>query len=191
MIGPRQYGPLGLSSLKALALLFALFFTAAAASATCPSVHASGGGGHSWYELDVDSSCLSNNGGFSTTILSCPASGYSADAFGSSASWSFVVPSGYTWYSNWSVTAFVDFDSPTHTIYDSLYATVSVIHNGTSTNYSLFHLQGNSATSQSCARYDKSITATTGDTITISYSGSSAADGGTMKATVPVVFSSN
>lgn len=191
MTRPRQYGSMGLSSWKALALLLALLFTAAEASATCPSVRAQSAGGRFWYELDVDSSCLSNNGGFSTTTLSCPGSGYSADAFGSSASWSFVVPSGYSWYSNWSVTAFVDFDSPTHTIYDALYATVSVIHNGTYTNYSLFHLQGNSATSQTCARYDKSITVTTGDTIIISYSGSSAGDGGTMKATTPVVFSSN
>jgi hypothetical protein len=193
MTRPRQYGQRGLSSLKALALAFALLFTAAEASANdCPIISTAKVGPAGAYRLDVDSTCLTSEG-VSTTTLSCAAMpGYSFDVLARSHTiWSFVVPP-YTWYSHWAATAYVDFDSPTHTIYDALYGYIRVLHYDgttyTNTVYTFFHLQGNSATSNSCVRYDKSINVTAGDTITVEFDGYSAFDGGTIKASVPIIW---
>ena len=172
------------------ACLIALF-TAANASAACPTIYFQNCCGTYWYKFDLDSSCLTVNNASSATLWSCGVSGYDFGTGYGDATWTFTVPqndANYTRLSNWDVAIFVDFDSPQQTFYDSIQASVTVTHNGSPVTTTIVSLYGSSASTQACTRYDASFSATNGDTISIRYSTVKWGTGATVRASVPTVF---
>ncbi len=155
----------------------ALFILAGtAAHASCPTITPhSCCGMPTYYQFDVDSTCLSSYGASSTSVSWCYpmyVSGYSyAMGFDNYTTWSFTVPAdgnGYAIQANWSASTMVTFSSPTSSTYDGIRGYVSVTHNGTLTTYNWFYLYGNTSGSQYCSNQNVSFSATTGDTITLS-----------------------
>jgi hypothetical protein len=183
-------------SLKLTVVSLVVLLSALPASASCPSIWLQACCGTSWYEFDIDNSCLDSSG-VSTTNLSCGA-GYE-HGFGSRnfTTWTYTIPadgttinSGNTFYKRqyWSVTVFVDFSSPTQSFNDNVTGTLTVTHNGTNTWYTIFSFYGSSAASQSCTRQDVSFSATNGDIITITISSTKFNSNAVIKATLPIVF---
>lgn len=177
--------------------LFFLLFTTASAFATCPTIASHTCCGVSWYEFDVDSSCLSSSG-VSGATLSCSMGGYEYNTgLYDSASWSFTVPADNTSISNggtyglrssWTASVWVDFNSPTSSFYDNINGTLTVTHGGSNTNYGIFSFYGNYSSSQSCSRQDVAFSATNGDTITVTISATRGDSAATIKATEPIIF---
>jgi len=180
------------------ALLAAILIFATNAEASCPSIYQVSCCGNSWYEFDVDTTCVSTSGVSSTTLSACssnPAYKYNPGV-GNSATWSFVIPAdgtpingGSTYYrmAHWSVSVYVDFNSPTHSNWDNLSGTLQVYHNGSYTNYTIFNFNGAVSLSQSCTRKDVSFSAVNGDTIIVYITGGGDSSA-TVKATYPTVF---
>jgi hypothetical protein len=175
----------------ALTVLFA-----AHASASCPSISHQSSGPFDWYVFDVDSSCATVNYATPATLWSCGLSAYEFGTGYQDVTWSYTIPADgttinngtYNHYPNWSATVFIDFYSPQQTIYDSIYATLTVTHNGSDTTYSIASLQGNSASSQTCGRFDVGFSAVNGDTITLKYTTSKWGTGSTIRGSLPQVF---
>lgn len=179
------------------AVVLTLILCSVQAQASCPSIWLHSCCGTSWYEFDVDSSCLDSSG-VSTTTLSCSIAGYD-HGFGSRnyTTWTYTIPAdgtpinaNQTYYKlpNWAASVWVDFSSPNQSYYDNMTGTVTVTHNGVNTWYTIFSFSGNVSSSQSCARQDVTFSATNGDTITITISSTKFNSNAVIKASLPVVF---
>ena len=184
------------STIVSLAVVLSV---AGTAQASCPSIWLQACCGTIWYEFDVDSSCL-DSAGVSATTLSCSVSGYE-HGFGSRnyTTWTYTIPAngttinnGYTYsrLPNWSVTVFVDFNSPNQSANDNVTGTLTVTHNGVNTWYNIFSFYGNTSSSQSCTRQDASFSATNGDTVTITIYSTKFNSNATIRASLPFVFNS-
>jgi len=156
-----------------LAVSFAALFIMAGttAHATCPTV-TTYSSSTTWYQLAVDSSCLTSSGVSPVSVSWCYpmyVSGYSYGmGWDNNTTWSFTVPdNAYGWKANWSVSSQVTFSSPTSSAYDNIRGYVYVTHNGYTSSYSWFYLYGAGSTAQYCYNQSASFSATTGDTITL------------------------
>lgn len=184
----------------AAAILAVLLLLIPNADASCPVIHQVSCCGSSWYQFDVNSTCVTTSGVSSTTLASCssyPAYKYNPGV-GDSASWSFVVPAdgtpiagGNTYWrlAHWSVEVYVDFASPTHSNWDNLSGTLQVYHNGFTT-YSIFNFNGAISSSQNCSMQSVNFSAVNGDTITITITGGGDSSA-TVKAVYPIIFNTN
>ncbi len=160
-----------------LAVSFAVLFITAgtAAHASCPTITPhSCCGWPTWYQFDVDSSCLDSYGASAVSVSWCYpmyVAGYTYGmGYDNHTTWSFTVPSdsgSYTRQANWSASTQVTFSSPTSSPYDNIRGYVSVTHNGYTTYYNWFYLYGGGSSSQYCSSQNVSFSATTGDTITL------------------------
>jgi len=153
-----------------------LVLIAPGAHASCPTITPhSCCGLPTWYQFDVDSTCLDSYGVATTSVTWCYpmyVAGYTYDmGFDNHTIWSFTVPAdgnGYVRQSTWSATTYVTFSSPTSSTYDGIRGYVSVVHNGSLTGYNWFYLYGNTSSSQYCSPQSVSFSAATGDTVTLS-----------------------
>ena len=121
-----------------------------------------------WYEYTWDTSCAGTTGSVSPATLWC----YSTPAkqFGtgsSSVTYSHTLTSTDPVQPSWSVDLrYVEWSDPNNSIYNTLSATVSITHNGSTTSQTFYSING--TTSQSCALSSyATFSATTGDTITV------------------------
>ncbi len=178
-------------------LLTALVIEAGTALASCPDIWLQACCGTSWYEFDVDSSCLDSSGVTATTN-SCSVSAYD-HGFGSRnfTTWTYTIPANGTTINRgdtfnirptWSATVWVDFSSPNQSYYDNVTGTLVVTHNGVNTWYTIFSFYGSSSSSQSCTRQDVNFSATNGDTITITISSTKFNSNAVIKPSIPFVF---
>jgi hypothetical protein len=158
-----------------LAVSFAALFILAgtAAHATCPTItpHQCCGW-PTWYQFDVDSTCLTSSGVTPVSVSWCYpmyVSGYSYGmGFDNNTTWTFTVPAdgnGYTRQANWSASTQVTFSSPTSSAYDAIRGYVFVTHNGYTTTYYWFNFYGAGSSTQYCYGQNVTFSATAGDTV--------------------------
>ncbi len=160
-----------------LAVSFAALFILAgtAAHASCPTITPlSCCGLPTWYQFDVDSTCLASSGVSPVSVSWCYpmyVAGYTYGmGFDNYTTWSFTVPADsgdYTRRANWNASTQVTFSSPNSDTYDGIRGYVCVTHNGTPTYYNWFYLYGNTSSTQYCSNQNVSFSATNGDTITL------------------------
>jgi hypothetical protein len=149
--------------------------------------------GTSWYQYDWPNSCAGTGGsGVSTATLSCYSlGGHQFTGSSGSVSYQHTVQSTdpVTNYNNWQVSAYFDFDDPSNSQYNTLTATVSVTHNGSTTSYTFLNWSGASG-DLSCGRYGYYyFTAVVGDTITVTYNATNFNNPNTViKASTPTLF---
>jgi len=178
-----------------VALSFVAFPTAAQAS--CPNITGPYFlGSYYWYEYSFSTSCAGTSGsGVSTSALSC----YSDPAYqftGSSGTvtYSYVVGANDPIINSahWEVSLFVDFNDPSSSPYNTLNASVSVTHNGSTTSHTIVSQNGTQG-SLSCARYDYwFFSAVANDTITVTITGTNFNGGSTIiKAGTPLISNEN
>jgi hypothetical protein len=188
----------GRKAAVAVSLTVLFMLIAASAKASCPTIVPQACCGVTWYEFDVDSSCLSSYGAYSAYVSSCwPASisGYTYDmGFDNYTVWSFTVPANDTNYvrkAAWSARTIVTFNSPTSSAYDGIRGYVGVTHNNVETLYTWFYLYGNTSSSQSCAAQEVTFSATNGDTITLYIKNTRWDSSAVTEASTPVVFNTD
>jgi hypothetical protein len=139
-----------------------------------------------WYTFSyATTSCASTSGSVSSTTLSC----YSWPAYQNtgtgSADYTMVVPTGLGG-SGWSVSHFVDMNSTSHS--DWLYATVMVIHNGTTTYSNTYFSHYGDQGSLSCqGEGSGNFSAADGDTIFVELGGVNTTSS-TMAQGTPQIF---
>jgi len=124
--------------------------------------------GTSWYEYRQDTTCAGRTGNVSYTNLWCyntPALQFGTGS--SSATYSFVIGPSDPVSSNMTVDLrYVEWSDPNASIYNTLSATVSVTHNGSTSSQTFYSING--TTSQSCSLSSyATFSATNGDTITV------------------------
>jgi len=172
-------------------LALAVTFAVPNAFAGCPTItgpHAVGGA--EWFQYDFDTNCASTSGNVSSTTLSCystPAYSFnyqSGGPFGGTVSYSFTAD---VTSSVWEADIFYDFDDPNVNWYNYLLATVTVTHNGSSSQYYIVIHHGTNG-SASCDRPYVNFSAQSGDTITIDITGSNYYSNTSMKASAPTLF---
>jgi hypothetical protein len=131
-------------------------------------------------------SCASTSGSLTSTTLSCyswPAYQFTGTGY---ADYTMVVPSGLGG-SHWSVKHFVDMNSTSHS--DWLYATVMVIHNGTTTYSTTYFSHNGDQGALSCAAEGSGFfSAADGDTIVVETGGVNATSS-TLAQGTPQIFS--
>jgi hypothetical protein len=121
-----------------------------------------------WYLYEMDPTCAGTTGNVTPTNMWCyndPALQFGTGS--SSATYSFVVGPNEPAYSRWSVDLrYVEWSDPNASIYNTLSATVSVTHNGSTTSQTFYNINGTVA--KSCARSSAAtFYATNGDTVTV------------------------
>jgi hypothetical protein len=124
--------------------------------------------GLTWYDYTPDTSCAGTSGNVSPATLWC----YSTPAkqFGSGSSsvtYSFTIGQNDPVLNSWSVDLrYVEWSDPNASIYNTLSATVSVTHNGSTSSQTFYSINGQ--TTQSCALSSyATFSATHGDTIAV------------------------
>jgi hypothetical protein len=148
-------------------------------------------GPYSWYEYRFALSCAGTTGSVGTSTLSC--FGDPAHTFTGSGTvqYSYTVSAGdpYINYTKWQVAQFFDFNDPSNSNTNTLNASVSVTHNGSTTSYTILNYNG-SIGDLSCARYDYFyFTAVAGDTITVTVTATNFNSPNTViKAGSPILF---
>ncbi|HEX7680692.1 MAG TPA: hypothetical protein VF713_21335 [Thermoanaerobaculia bacterium] len=178
-----------------LAFSFATLFILAgtAANASCPTITPySCCGLPFWYGFAVDSSCLDSYGVSPVYSVSwCYPMYWAGYTYGTGYTlWTFTVPANsdnYVRQPSWSVSTPVTFSSPTSSVFDNIQGYVMVMHNGSTTVYNWFSLDGNTSSSQYCSTQNGSFSATTGDTITLYIQNSRWDSNAVMEAGTPVV----
>jgi hypothetical protein len=156
--------------MKSVTALFvaALMLLAPAAFAGCPTIT----GPYClfagcWYQYEQDTTCAGTSGNVSNTTMWCnniPALQFGTGS--SSATYSFTVGANDP-IGNFEVDLrYVEWSDPNSSIYNTLTATVSVTHNGSTTSQTFYSLNGTD--SKSCQLSDTGFfSATNGDTITV------------------------
>ena len=126
--------------------------------------------GTSWYDYTFDTTCAGTTGNVTSATLWC----YSTPAkqFGtgsSSATYSFTIGANDPILNanNWQVDLrYVEWSDPNSSIYNTLSATVSVTHNGSTTSNTFFSINGTNT--ESCALSSYAVfSAVAGDSITV------------------------
>lgn len=150
------------------ALVFVLAVFPLTAYAGCPTiVGPTACCGRYWYYYNFDTSCAGTSGNVSTTNMWC----YSTPAhqFGtgtSTVTYSYTIGSSDPVLTTWAAELrYVEWSDPNNSIYNTLVATVSVTHNGSTTSNTFLSING--TTSRSCSLESGGFSATTGDTITV------------------------
>lgn len=178
--------------MKSVTALFvvAVMLFAPAAFAACPNIN----GPYCmfagcWYEYTQDTSCAGTTGNVSSTTLWCyntPALQFGTGS--SSATYSFTLGPSDPVGTSWDVDLrYVEWSDPNASIYNTLTATVSVTHNGSTTSQTFYSING--TVSKSCALSNyATFNATTGDTITVTINTTIYNSNVTAKVGTPYIF---
>jgi hypothetical protein len=143
-----------------------------------------------WYMYEQDTTCAGTTGNVSNTTLWCydtPAKQFGTGS--SSATYSFTLgPNDPINNNNWNVDLrYVEWSDPNSSIYNTLTATVSVTHNGSTTSQTFYSINGTQT--KSCALSDyATFNATNGDTITVTINTTIYNSNVTAKVGAPVIF---
>lgn len=142
-----------------------------------------------WYQYEQDPSCAGTTGNVSSTTLWCyntPALQFGTGS--SSATYSFTLgpndPVGNTFDVD---LRYVEWYDPNSSIYNTLSATVSVTHNGSTSSQTFYSINGTVSKSCQLSNYG-TFTATTGDTITVTINTNIFNSNVTAKIGAPLIF---
>ncbi|HET7435865.1 MAG TPA: hypothetical protein VFN10_14250 [Thermoanaerobaculia bacterium] len=182
--------------MKAIAAVLALVLVVVpSAFAGCPTI--SGPYiccGTAWYQYSWSTSCAGTTGNVSNATMWC----YStpAKAFGtgsSSATYSYTIGSSDPIANHWSADLrYVEWSDPNGSASNTLSATLSVTHNGSTTSRTLFSVNGQS--SKSCSLEGTGATnfdAAVGDTVTITINASIVNSNVTAQVGAPTLYTVN
>ena len=141
-----------------------------------------------WYQYEQAPSCAGTSGNVSPTTLWCfntPALSFGTGS--SSATYSFVIgandPAG-----NMDVDLrYVEWYDPNNSIYNTLTATVSVTHNGSTTSQQFYSINGTTSKSCQLSNY-ASFSAQAGDTVTVTINTTIFNSNVTAKIGAPLIF---
>jgi hypothetical protein len=180
-----------MKSVYAVLLAAVMLFAAPTAFAGCPSIT----GPYClflgcWYQYEQDTTCAGTTGNVSYTNLWCyntPALQFGTGS--SSATYSFTIgPNDPINNNSWEVDLrYVEWSDPNQSIYNTLSATVSVTHNGSTTSHTFYSINGTDT--QSCALSSYSpFNATNGDTITVTINTTIYNSNVTAQVGAPLIF---
>jgi|ERR1041385_917803 hypothetical protein len=183
------------STLAVVAIALVIFPVNAFAS--CPDITYGACCGIAWYEYRFTTACAGTSGSVSTTtLLSCsypltPPDGYQFTGSGTvTYSYTLGASDPILNSAHWSAGLIVEFSDPNNSPYNTLNATISVTHNGSTTTNTIVSHDGTQGT-LSCSRYDYYyFSAVAGDTLTVTITGTNFNSGSTtIKAGEPFLFS--
>jgi hypothetical protein len=152
--------------------------------------------GNFYYTYVFDTSCAGTSGNVSATTMYCdfynstPAKQFGTGS--SSATYSFIVGASdpIVDSNNWEVDLrYVEWSDPNASMYNTLSATLSVTHNGSTTSNTFYSING--TTSQNCALSSyASFSAVAGDTITVTVNTTIYNSNVTAQVAAPILFNS-
>jgi hypothetical protein len=164
-----------MKSVIAVAVI-ALLLTPVNAYAACPNItgpYICCGSGY-WHEYEWDASCAGTSGSVGSGTLSCfnsPSKTFTGASGTVTYSYTIGASDPINNSNKWSVGLFLDFDDSTDSQYNTITASVSVTHNGSTTSNTIKTHNGTQG-DLGCNRYDYwYFTAVPGDTITVTITG--------------------
>jgi hypothetical protein len=179
------------------AFVIALVLLPGSAYASCPNITYGACCGVAWYEYSFALTCAGTSGSIAPTTLSCsypltPPPAYQFNGTSATVTYSYTIGANDPMMNpaHWSAGLLIDLDDPSASQYNTLNATVSVTHNGSTTSNTIVSRNGTQGT-VSCTRYDYYyFTAVAGDTITVTITGTNFNSGSTkIRASEPFLFS--
>jgi hypothetical protein len=180
--------------MKPITAIFAIILTAALSNnayAICPSIQTGYCCGTYWYQYDFAAGCAGTSGSVSTSTLSCGSTPAYQFTGSGTVSYAYTVGANDPIINSarWSAGLLVDFDDPNNSPYNTLNASVSVTHNGSTTSYAILAwdgLTGDTACDRDDYRY---FSAVAGDTITVTITATNFNNGSTtIRAAAPFLF---
>lgn len=180
--------------MKPITAISAFIFTAALsmnAYAICPTTQAGYCCGTYWYQYNFAAGCAGTSGSVGASTLSCGSTPAYQFTGSGTVSYSYTIDANDLFYNSarWSAGLLVDFDDPHNSPYNTLNASVSVTHNGSTSSYTILAWDGLSG-DKACDRDDYGhFSADVGDTITVTITATNFNDGTmTIRAAAPFLF---
>jgi opacity protein-like surface antigen len=174
----------------AAAFVVAVMLFAPAAFAACPDItgpYCMFAG--CWYQYEQAPTCAGTTGNVSNTTLWCyntPAKSFGTGS--SSATYTFTVGANDPVSSSYDVDLrYVEWSDPNASIYNTLTATVSVTHNGSTSSQTFYSINGTVTKSCALSNYT-TFYATAGDTVSVTINTTIYNSNVTAKVGAPLIF---
>jgi opacity protein-like surface antigen len=178
-----------MKSITAFVVLASMLFTPAAFAA-CPNIT----GPYClflgcWYEYEQSPTCAGTTGNVSNSTMWCyntPAKSFGTGS--SSATYTFTIGASDPVASRYEVDLrYVEWSDPNASIYNTLSATVSVTHNGSTTSQTFYSING--TVTKSCALSNSAtFYATAGDTVSVTINTTIYNSNVTAQVGAPLIF---
>jgi hypothetical protein len=159
--------------------------------ASCPNIQAGYCCGTYWYQYDFAAGCAGTSGSVAASTLSCSSTPAYQFTGSGTVSYSYTVGANDPIINSarWSAGLLFDFDDPNNSPYNTLNASVSVTHDGSTTSYTILAWNGLTGDT-ACDRDDYwHFGAVAGDTITVTITATNFNSGSTtIRAAAPFLF---